>query len=238
MKTIKCKNCDNEFVGNYCNNCSQASSVERINFKFILTEIQKTFIHFDSGFLYTTKKLFINPGKTILVYLNGARIHHFRSFSYLFFLAGAYLILVNSSHLTIIKDSVTGLSKNEFEKFIKDYFIQIQFFFIITYSAFSLMLFHYRHLNFYEFIIMHTYLAGQRILISIILLPLKIWPATAIYSSSINTFILLLGNVLMIWAYVKIFSHKNKFLVIIKSILLQVIIIGLLLIIVKSIFIK
>jgi hypothetical protein len=238
MDIIKCKNCNNEFTGNYCNNCSQASNVDRINLKFIVSEIQKTFIHFDSGFLYTTKKLFVNPGKTILSYLNGARIHHFRSFSFLFFIAGAYLILMNSSHLSMIKESVNGLSKNELNKFIIDYFIQVQFFFIIAYSLFSLVLFHYRHLNFYEFIIMHTYLAGQRILISILLLPLKIWPATAIYDSTINSFALVLGYALMIWAYVKIFSHKNSFLVIIKTMLLQIIIIGVLLFIIKSVFIK
>ncbi len=228
MNTIKCKNCGNEFLGNYCNNCSQSSNVDRVSLKFILLEIQKTFIHFDGGFLYTAKKLFTNPGKTILSFLNGARIHHFRPFSFLFFIAGAYIILVNSSHFTMIKGNFDSVSKIDIEKYIKEYFIQIQFFFILTYSILSLIIFQCRHLNFYEFFIMHTYLSGQRILINIILLPLQIWHVTAAYSSYINSFSFLLGNILMIWTYVVIFSHKNTFYTIIKTIVLQIIIISML----------
>lgn len=238
MKTIKCKNCENEFSGKYCNNCSQASNVERINLKFILTEFQKTFIHFDGGFLYTTKKLFKNPGEAILSFLNGARINHFKPFSYLFFIAGAYLILINSSHLIIFKENVSGFTKNEVENYIKDYFIQIQFFFILTYSILSLLLFHYRHLNFYEFFIMHTYLAGQRILINILLLPLHIWLVTAPYNSLINLFSILLGNLLMIWTYAKIFSHKNTIVVILKTVLLQIIILSILILLIENLLVK
>lgn len=238
METIKCKNCGNEFLGKYCNNCSQASSVERINLKFILFEIQKTFIHFDGGFLYTAKKLFTNPGKTILSFLNGARIHHFRPFSFIFFIAGAYLIIINNTHLILVKENVLGYSKNEVENIIKDYFIQIQFFFIFTYSILSLIFFHYRHLNFYEFVIMHTYLAGQRILINIIIIPLHLWHETATYSSSINFINFLLGNLLMIWTYVVIFSHKNTFFTIVKTILLQIIIISVLYVLLNNFFIK
>lgn len=238
MKTIKCKNCGNEFQGNYCNNCSQSSSVDRVSLKFILLEIQRTFIHFDGGFLYTTKKLFTNPGKTILSFLSGVRINHFRPFSFLFFIAGAYLIIINSTHLILVKENVLGFSKNEAEQYIKDYFIQIQFFFIFAYSILSLILFHYRHLNFYEFIVMHTYLAGQRILINISLLPLHLWHETAPYSSSINLFNLLIGNILMIWTYVVIFSHKNIFITIIKTITLQIIIVGMLYILLNNLLVK
>lgn len=221
---MKCKNCNNEFIGKYCNNCSQSSSVDRINLKFILTEIQKTFIHFDGGFLYTTKKLFTNPGNTILSYLKGARIHHFRPFSYLFIIAGAYLIIVNNTSITIVKDNIPEFTKNDVEKNIKEYFIQIQFFFILMYSILSLIIFHYRHLNFYEFIIMHTYLAGQRILINIALLPLQFNSVAVQYNNSINLFSFLTGNVLMIWTYANMFSHKKTFVIIIKTILMQIVI--------------
>lgn len=228
MESIKCKNCNNEFTGNYCNNCSQASNVERINLKFILSEVQKTFIHFDSGFLYTTKKLFINPGSSILSYLNGARINHFRPFSYIFFIVAAYLILINSSHLTILKGSVENASNNEVEILIKENFISIQFVFIFIYSLLSLLIFHYRHLNLYEFIVLHTFLAGQRILINIVLMPFLVWDKTDSYSTYFNLIGLLLGNIYMIATYVKIFSHKNTFVVILKTVLLQFILMSIL----------
>ncbi len=235
MNTIKCKNCNTEFSGNYCNNCSQASNTERINFKFILTEIQKTFIHFDSGFLYTTKKLFTNPGEAILSYINGARIKHFRPLSFLFFIAGAYLILINSAHLTLIKESISSNAKYDIEKYIKEYYIQIQLSLIFIYSILSVLLFHYRHLNLYEFIIMHTYLAGQRILINILFLPLLLWNKTTEYASYINYIELLIGIIYMTWTYVNIFSHKNTFVIILKTIALQLIIFVMLILVLQKV---
>lgn len=222
MDIITCKNCSNNFTGQYCNNCGQPANTGKINLKFLVKEIYKTFIHFDSGFFYTTKELFLNPGKVLNAFISGARIKHFKPFSYLLFISAAYILLVNSAHITFISDTETISSTQKIDKFIRDYYIHLQFVFIIVYSLLSVFIFHYKHLNFYEFFIIHTYLAGQRILINICFLPLHVWSFTAEYNSQLNFISYLIGNLLMIWTYTKMFSHKNTLEVISKIVALQI----------------
>ena len=53
-----CKNCDNQFEGNYCNECGQEAEVQKINLRFIWYDLQQGLLNFDSGVLYTIKELF------------------------------------------------------------------------------------------------------------------------------------------------------------------------------------
>ncbi len=81
--TTKCKNCNHDLKGNFCNNCGQTKETHEINFKSILHEIQHSIFHIDKGILYTTKELFIRPGLTIREYLHGKRVKHFKPFAYI-----------------------------------------------------------------------------------------------------------------------------------------------------------
>ena len=67
-----CKICNNEFQGNYCPNCGQPLKIERINGRYILSEIGNV-LNFQKGILYTIKELLIRPGQSIRTFISEDR---------------------------------------------------------------------------------------------------------------------------------------------------------------------
>jgi hypothetical protein len=67
-----CKKCDNEFEGNYCPNCGHPQKLERINGRYIISEIASV-LNFQKGILYTIKELLIRPGKNIREFISEDR---------------------------------------------------------------------------------------------------------------------------------------------------------------------
>ncbi len=67
-----CKNCNTEVTLNYCPNCGQPAQVKRIDWDYILHEIEHV-LHFERGILYTIRELIINPGQNIRNYLSENR---------------------------------------------------------------------------------------------------------------------------------------------------------------------
>jgi len=67
-----CKKCDNEFEGNYCSNCGQPLKIERINGRYIVSEIGSV-LNFQKGFFFTIKELLIRPGENIKSFISEDR---------------------------------------------------------------------------------------------------------------------------------------------------------------------
>jgi hypothetical protein len=229
MDSTTCKNCAHAFDGKFCNNCGQAAETKRINSKYLLQELQKTFIHFYGGFLYTTKQLFLNPGKALVAFIGGARVHYLRPLSYLTVISAVYLILVSFFHVAFIKEGLIGHTQSETDTFVKQHFVHIQLVLIFLYALFSLVFFQFRHLNFYEFVVIHCYLAGQRIIIALLFMPFHIWPKTVGLEPYLNELTVLIGYGFMVWAYVVLFAHNNRFIIVLKTILMEAAVFGLLL---------
>ena len=68
-----CKNCGDSVEKDFCPGCGQGRTVERITLVSIWNEISNNFLGFNSGFVYTVKRLFVAPGDTIRLYLEGHR---------------------------------------------------------------------------------------------------------------------------------------------------------------------
>lgn len=219
---INCKNCNTTFKGKFCNNCGQAADTEIINYKFIVSEFRKTFIRYDAGFLYTSKFLFKNPGKTIEGFIEGKRIHHIRPFTYLIIVTGVYILLYNFLNLHLFQiESNEEKSKNLGNIIIK-YFSEIQFLFMFIATIFSALFFGLKKYNFFEYIIIHTYLTSQRMLISSFSLPILYFVKSANAIKIVNNIIYAVGVVYMTWAFLYLFKDNKKWLVVLKVILLQI----------------
>jgi hypothetical protein len=67
-----CKNCKTEVTQNYCPNCGHPAILKRIDGRYIFQEIFNV-LNFEKGFLYTIRELTINPGKSIIDFLNNDR---------------------------------------------------------------------------------------------------------------------------------------------------------------------
>jgi hypothetical protein len=93
LKTIACKNCNNQFEGKFCNNCGQKASVGTINFKDIFHEGWHNLTHTDKGYLQLFWDLLVRPAQTIKNYLAGQRKRYFSPFTF-YIVTTSLLILV------------------------------------------------------------------------------------------------------------------------------------------------
>ena len=93
--TNLCLNCDVQLTGNFCSNCGQSAKVHKINFHFLIHDIQHGLLHLEKGFFYTTKELFTRPGHSIREFLAGKRVNHFKPISFAIILAGVYGIMAH-----------------------------------------------------------------------------------------------------------------------------------------------
>lgn len=73
---MDCRNCNNSFEGNFCNQCGQKVIHGKITFKEVVVNFSDSF-NFEKGFFLTLKLLIINPQKVLFEYLNGKRKAYF-----------------------------------------------------------------------------------------------------------------------------------------------------------------
>lgn len=74
MKRNNCKNCDTEFEGNYCFNCSQAAAAnERLRFTNTIEDFFDNTFNLHKGFFFTFWKLIINPREVLSSYIQGSQ---------------------------------------------------------------------------------------------------------------------------------------------------------------------
>lgn len=88
-----CKNCSKTFEGNFCNNCGQKTSTQRINYQYLVHEIQHLVVHVDKGFFYTLKELILKPGTAIKDYIDGKRVNFFKPTSFVIILSLVHAFL-------------------------------------------------------------------------------------------------------------------------------------------------
>lgn len=92
---ITCLNCGESFEGNFCPNCGQKSTVQKITVPVLAEETFHFFTHLEKGFLYTTWNFIIRPGQTSLNYLAGKRKKYQKPISYFLIWTGIYIIIHN-----------------------------------------------------------------------------------------------------------------------------------------------
>ncbi|MBA5246517.1 DUF3667 domain-containing protein [Marnyiella aurantia] len=76
----RCKNCGQHLLlhQKFCHHCGQKTATHRIDFHFLIHEIQHGIFHVDGGILYTLRQLFTRPGHMLRDYLDGKRQPHFK----------------------------------------------------------------------------------------------------------------------------------------------------------------
>ncbi len=67
-----CKKCKSEFQGNYCSNCGHPQKLERINGRYIISEIGSV-LNFQKGIFHTIWELLIRPGQNIRQFISEDR---------------------------------------------------------------------------------------------------------------------------------------------------------------------
>ncbi len=219
--TITCKNCNHKFEGNYCNNCGQTAETHEINFNSIIHEIQHGVFHVDKGILYTTKELLTRPGYTISDYLNGKRVKHFKPFGYVFILSATYAVLTEiSGKSNMFSDFLIGwndsASENPNDKssfllvdviqWMVNHYAYAVLFLIPIISLASYLCFFRTKFNYFQHLILNSYIVGQRTAVYLVLLPFTYPITNQNLSDGIDWIKIVIGILLTCWSYYQFFS--------------------------------
>jgi hypothetical protein len=230
--TTTCKNCNHHFKGNFCSNCGQTVNTHEINFTSILHEIQHGIFHIDKGILYTSKELFRRPGHTIREYLNGKRVKHFKPFAYIFILSTIYALLTKISHKSnFLNDLLLGMKDGATEKsdeglgmlgevvqWMANHYAYATLIIIPIISFSSYICFFKTKKNFFQHLILNSFVAGQRTVAFLILIPFIYFVTDEELNKTIETIKVFLGVCLTFWTYYQFFDALKP----IKRILLTV----------------
>ena len=93
----RCRNCNNEFEGIYCNVCGQKRA-HRLDTKHVIHEILHVFTHTDKGILSFIPIIMFRPGFFALDYVEGRRKRYFNVFQYLVIIVGIITFLMTKTH--------------------------------------------------------------------------------------------------------------------------------------------
>lgn len=212
---MTCKNCGNEFEGNFCNNCGQKAGLHRFTIKHALHDFFHTFTHVDSGLFFLIKELFIRPGIVAKEYIEGKRRKYFNPVQYLILAVAIATFLTTNYTLmgpTAVKPEDYSQSSEiakfflQFNHFINKYF-NLMLFVAVPFMAFFSWLFYRKSgYNYAENVIMNVFLAAQRTLIFILVTPFLFLYKNHWY---ITIGLYYIAWVVYIgWGYVQFFNQK------------------------------
>ena len=214
----KCKNC-NQFVnGNYCHDCGQRTSVDKITFQETFQDFINSIVSVNAPLFITLRLLVVNPGKLFREFIDGKRKKYYKPVPFFILATLAYLIIrqlidfdpFGNTTVSII-DSTQSQLFTEARNFLLFHIDKFLFAFIFTLGIF-LKLFFLKKNSFAEFIAIAFYLIGVYTLIVII---------NMFYIHYVNKefqFMAVLAMfIYFVYALVSFFK-KKKFLVALKSI--------------------
>lgn len=90
---IYCKNCNNSYDGNFCNECGQKASVAELTLYDMFHESWLAITNTDNGILRLVKDLFIRPKSVYLNYFSGQRKKYFSPVTFFLITVGILLFL-------------------------------------------------------------------------------------------------------------------------------------------------
>ncbi|GEP52668.1 hypothetical protein FNO01nite_33400 [Flavobacterium noncentrifugens] len=169
-----CKNCNQVFEGNFCNNCGQSADTHRLNVHFIWHDIQHGLFHFDKGIYYSVKELYLRPGHSIREFIEGKRINHFSPISLVIVLATVYGLLYHSFEINLF---TTAKEMPKLNSDINNYWMAKHFSWLTLatiplYTLGTYACFRNQGYNYIEYFILNTFKASQRLILHIVSFPI------------------------------------------------------------------
>lgn len=171
---MNCKNCNEIVEGNFCPNCGQTTTVDKINVSNFLKEISGSVFQVNKGLLFTIRELFVRPGISIHDYFEGKRKPFFKPLAYAFALSTLYYLISRIfGSATFIDDFTTGWANEapvegieDQQKILLNWFgknhaysvlLLLPLFSLASYLAFRKFKF-----NFLEHVVLNAYITGQQ----------------------------------------------------------------------------
>lgn len=227
-----CLNCKHDITESFCSYCGQ-KKYKRIDRKYLTDEVQYLVIHTNKGFFYSLKNIIKNPGKTARDFIDGNRVNHYKPLLMAFVLSGISAFIsfkiiklndVMEQYYKVHTDQKMAVSwMNDITSVMSTYNSAIMLLLIPIASIFTWLVFRKWGQNYYEHIIMNTYIQILYTIISIVFLSplmylLKDMPD--MFMGVVMASTALLYPIIMIWFYRQFYPQKSIGDVIVKVLLL------------------
>ncbi|RZJ49596.1 MAG: DUF3667 domain-containing protein, partial [Flavobacterium sp.] len=208
---ITCKNCNQIYQGNYCNNCGQTADTHKINWHFLWHDIQHGLLHFDEGIPYSVKQLFTRPGHSIREFIEGKRVRHFKPLSLVAVLAALYGFLWHYFHINLFENNEDAkIDWIKFNEWTSTHFAWVTIATIPLFTLGTYICFRKQGYNFVEYFVLNTFKASQKLFVSILLFPLLYYfDGTSKITIVINS-IYLFDIGLIFWTNIQFFNKMPK----------------------------
>lgn len=231
---MTCKNCGNITEGNFCNNCGQKTNTQRINFSYLVDEFSNGVLQVNRGILFTVKELFTRPGHSIREYLEGKRKQHFRPLAFVLLVSAVYVFMSYLSGVnTIVGDILNGMlesSKTHSNSFETDSLIEIMKWFrkndiyftlaiIPIFSFASFISFKNANYNFFEHLVLNSYITGQQMIIYLIYYVVIYLTNSHSKTDYLINIPLFLPILYLFWTFHQFFSSKKLLTKVLHTIL-------------------
>lgn len=222
---LTCKNCNHIYSGHYCSNCGQTAETHKLNFQFILHEIEYGLFHFDSGIFYSGRQLLTRPGHTIREFIEGKRVKHFKPISMVIVLATLYGFLYHYFHISFVETTAQssteiGIDLVKFNEWMGTHYALTTLLLIPMYTIGTSIAFRKQGYNVVEYFIMNTFKGSQKMIVHIATFPL-LYHFNGTHSMKTLSFIIYLVDVVFIyWTNAQFFnklSLKKSFLLTLLS---------------------
>lgn len=232
MTTISCKNCGQKFKGNFCNHCGQSAHTHDLGMAYFWHEIQHGVFHIDKGILYTTRELFTRPGHAVKDYISGKRMKHFKPFAYLFILSSLYAVIAHYMKIEILLQGINiqlgqdiKINTHDAAEFsrakeiiqsiyaflnwIKDHYAYSNLLSLPVFSLATYLSFRKNSYNYFIHLVLNTYIAGQRTVLFLLMLPLIYFINNPDVLNFIEEFKSVAGILLIYWTLNQFFDTNS-----------------------------
>lgn len=228
-----CKNCQKKYDegDRFCSACGQNVNIRRIDFRYLVEEVQQIIFNFDGGLFFTIKELFTRPGYAIKEYIIGKRQRFTKPILFLMIVGALYSFVRKWLELNTALFQVNHSDKTEEYdvggkaiQVLSDYIGKLDIWIDDNYALFVLFQipiiafgFHlgfkkFQRYNYTEWLVIMVFIAGQFLIFSTLGLFYKVLIGRSALVS-VSLFLLLL------WTIVQLFSDKKKIVVLWRFIL-------------------
>lgn len=175
-----CNNCNSVIKGNYCNNCGQRASVNKVTFTETFHDFVESVFSINAPFINTLKLLFVNPGKLFREYLSGKRKAYYKPVSFFILATIVYVLILAMLNFNPIDKVFPEKPINVFNIFKEASILasksinNLLFIYVFT-NAVCLKIFFYKNYSLIEYIAVSFYLIAVYTLLMVITIPITIF---------------------------------------------------------------
>lgn len=147
---MTCRNCTNEFEGNYCNNCGQKKITKRLNIIEVFISFFSSF-NLEGRFLLTLRLLFIYPNIILNDYILGKRKTYYDPVKF-------FIITLSISAFLVSKFSEN--KSKDIDLINSPFWLVFSIFILVPFFSFLTYILNRKKHNYTENIVVNLYLFG------------------------------------------------------------------------------